>query len=160
MTVNHRIGFRLPDLHARRLFDETYVCALRDDHPDAGGSSLSLERFCALDHALVSFAGERFWGVTDDALAMVGRRRHVALTLTSFLALAGLLRTTDLLAVLPRRLVEDASGLVALEPPVDIPGFTKLAVWHERTHRDPGHRWVRALLFESVGVAAPSNACG
>ena len=40
----------LPDLHARRLFDETYVCALRDDHPDAGGSSLSLERFCALDH--------------------------------------------------------------------------------------------------------------
>jgi len=150
----------LPDLHARRLFDETYVCALRDDHPDAGGSSLSLERFCALDHALVSFAGERFWGVTDDALAMVGRRRHVALTLTSFLALAGLLRTTDLLAVLPRRLVEDASGLVALEQPVDIPGFTKLAVWHERTHRDPGHRWVRALLFESVGVAAPSNACG
>ena len=142
----------LPDLHARRLFDETYVCALREDHPDAHGSALSLDRFCALDHALVSFSGERFWGVTDDALAKINRERHVVLTMTSFLALAGLLRTTDLLAVLPRRLVESAPGLVALHPPVEIPGFTKLAVWHERTHRDPGHRWVRALLFESVGI--------
>lgn len=142
----------LPDLHARRLFDETYVCALRTGHPDAQGSALSLDRFCALDHALVSFTGERFWGVADDALAKINRERHVALTMTSFLALAGLLRTTDLLAVLPRRLVESAPGLVAFETPVEIPGFTKLAVWHERTHRDPGHRWVRALLFESVGI--------
>jgi DNA-binding transcriptional LysR family regulator len=143
----------LPDLHARRLFDETYVCALREGHPDAQGTGLSLDRFCALDHALVSFAGERFRGVTDDALAKQGRERHVALSMTSFLALAGLLRTTELLAVLPRRLVENMSGLAALAPPLEIPGFTKLAVWHERTHRDPGHRWVRALLFESVGVA-------
>lgn len=35
------------------------------------------------------------------------------------------------------------------EPPVEIPGFTKRAVWHERTHRDPGHRWARSLLFET-----------
>lgn len=89
--------------------------------------------------------------MTDDALAMIGRERRVALTLTSFLALADLLQMTDLLAVLPGRLVEGASGLVALKPPVEIPGFTKLAVWHERTHRDPGHRWVRALLFDSCG---------
>jgi hypothetical protein len=41
------------------LFDESYVCALRADHPDAKASALSIDRFCALDHALVSFAGER-----------------------------------------------------------------------------------------------------
>ncbi|MFT4180788.1 MAG: LysR family transcriptional regulator [Rhizobium sp.] len=141
----------LPDLHARRLFDESYVCAMRADHPDIAAGALSVERFCALDHALVSYAGERFWGVTDDALTKIGRERRVVLTLTSFLVLAEVLRTTDLIAVVPRRLVADAAGLAMCEPPVDIPGFTKLAVWHERTHQDPGHRWVRALMSETCG---------
>ena len=139
-----------PDLHARRLFDETYVCALRADHPDAAKSVLSLDRFCALDHALVSYAGERFWGVTDDALAEIGRARHIALSVTSFLVLADVLRRTDLIAVAPKRLVAEAEGLVMRAPPIPVPGFSKIAVWHERTHRDAGHRWARALLFETA----------
>lgn len=89
--------------------------------------------------------------MTDDALAKIGRARRVALTVTSFLVLADVLRTTDLIAVVPLRLVANAAGLVVRKPPIEIPGFTKLAAWHERTHRDPGHRWVRSLLFETCG---------
>ena len=142
----------LPDLHARHLFDESYVCALRADHSDAAAGALSIDRFCALDHALVSYAGEGFWGVTDDALTKIGRQRRVALSTTSFTVLAEILRTTDLIAVVPRRLVAGAEGLVTFEPPVEIPGFAKLAVWHERTHRDAGHQWVRALLIETCNA--------
>ena len=47
------------------LFDESYVCALRADHPDATARALSIDRFCDLDHALVYYTGERFWGVTE-----------------------------------------------------------------------------------------------
>lgn len=147
-----------PDLRSRRLFDERYVCALRADHPDARHAKLSLDRFCALDHALVSYFGQQFWGVTDDALAKAGRQRRVVLSVTSFLVLAEVLRTTDLIAVAPRRLVERTEGLALFEPPVDVPGFTKLAVWHERTHRDVGHRWARALLFETCGCLEAANA--
>lgn len=147
-----------PDLHARRLFDETYVCALRAGHADAVTADLSLDRFCALDHALVSYAGERFWGVTDDALTEIGRRRHIALSVTSFLVLADILRTTDLIAVAPRRLVANSAGLAMCAPPIPLPGFAKIAVWHERTHRDPGHRWVRALLFETSGCLTGEEA--
>ena len=39
-------------------------------------------------------------------------------------------------------------GLVVLEPPLEIPGFTKTAAWHARTHRSAGHQWARELLFE------------
>lgn len=109
------------DSHARRFFDETYICTMRDDHPDAKHPSLSLDRFCALDHALVSYSGERFRGVTDDALAKLGRQRNIALTVTGFLVLASILKTTDLMAVAPRRLVEKAPGLVIRDPPVETP---------------------------------------
>jgi DNA-binding transcriptional LysR family regulator len=137
------------DLHARRLFDETYICALRAGHPDATGKTLSLDRFCALDHALVSFSGGAFHGVTDEVLAGLHRERHVVLSFHSFLALAEVLRTTDLIAVVPRRLAAGADGLALVEPPVLVPGFTKLAVWHGRTHNDEGQRWARTLLFKT-----------
>jgi DNA-binding transcriptional LysR family regulator len=137
------------DLHGRRLFDERYVCLMRADHPAAAGDRLSLDRFCALDHALVSHSGRSFSGVTDEALARIGRARRVALSVNSFLVLPEILRASDLIAVVPRRLAMRAEGLTMLDPPLEIPGFTKTVAWHHRTHHDPGHRWVRALLFET-----------
>lgn len=134
------------DLHARRLFDERYVCVLRANHPDAARGRLTLDRFCALDHALVSYAGGSFHGVTDEALARHRRARHVVLSVTSFLVLPEILRESDLIAVVPSRLVQHAEGLARIEPPLDIPGFTKYAAWHERSHHDAGHRWVRERL--------------
>ncbi|MDN0077625.1 LysR family transcriptional regulator [Crenobacter sp. SG2303] len=55
----------LPDLHARRLFDEDYVCVLRLEHPDARRGRMPLNRFCALDHALVSLSGDAFSGANN-----------------------------------------------------------------------------------------------
>lgn len=88
-------------------------------------------------------------GVTDQALAKLGRSRRVSFSVTSFLVLPDILRASDLIAVVPRRLVAHAPDLKLLAPPLEIPGFTKMAAWHARTHRDAGHRWARALLFET-----------
>ncbi len=142
-----------PGLHARHLFDESYVCLLRADHPDAQATHLPLERFCGLDHALVSLEGNAFHGVADDALAQLGRTRRVVFSASSFLVLPELLKGSDLVAVVPRRLAAPTNGLAVLEPPIAIPGFSKLAVWHARTHRAPSHRWLRALLAEACGAA-------
>ncbi|SDG34769.1 MULTISPECIES: LysR family transcriptional regulator [unclassified Duganella] len=135
-----------PDLHTQLLFDERYVCVLRAGHPDAA-APLSLDRFCALDHALVSYSGSPFAGATDKALAAMGRQRRVTLSVTSFLVLQDFLRVSDMVAVVPHKLAMVTDGLALLEPPLAIPGFTKIAAWHERTHRDPGCAWARALLF-------------
>ena len=70
----------------------------------------------------------------------------------SFLMLPELLRRTDLIAVAPERLVAAEAGLATCAPPLAVPGFTKVAVWHERHHRDAGQRWARELLF---GVCQP-----
>jgi len=142
-----------PDLHARRLFDEQYVCALRRDHPDAAEGTLSLARFCELEHAIVSYVGGGFRGVTDLELAKIGRERRVILSISSFLVLTDILCTSDLMAVVPKRLVINDETLRLIESPLAIPGFTKVAAWHERTHHDPAHQWIRALLFEICGNA-------
>jgi DNA-binding transcriptional LysR family regulator len=134
------------DLHARRLFEERYVCAMRRDHP-AAAQALTLDRFCELDHALVSYAGGDFAGVTDEALARLGRARSVTLSVKSFLILPELLCASDMVAVVPSRLVTGRPELAVSELPLAVPGFAKVAAWHERTHRDPGYRWVRELLF-------------
>jgi len=138
------------DLHARNLFEESYVCVVREDHPAIQGSThLTVEQLCALDHALVSYSGGGFRGVTDDALEKLGKQRQVSLSVKSFLILPDILRASDMLAILPSRLVAGMNGLTVFAPPIDVPGFTKVAAWHERTHRDPAQRWLRELLFEA-----------
>lgn len=138
------------DLHARVLFDEHYVCVARQGHPVVDTDRpLTLDAFCALDHALVSYTAGAFEGVTDEALARLGRSRAVSLSVKSFLILPEILRASDRVAVLPSRLVVGLEGLTWVEPPLAVPGFTKVAAWHERTHADPGHRWLRQLLFAS-----------
>lgn len=74
-------------------------------------------------------------------------RRRVTLSVKRFLILPEILRASDMVAIVPYRLVAGVEGLRLLEPPLEIPGFTKIAAWHERTHRDPAHRWLRELLF-------------
>jgi DNA-binding transcriptional LysR family regulator len=147
-----------PDLHARTLFDEHYVCALRADHPALRDGAPDLERFCALDHALVSFAGSSFHGVADAALAALGRRRRVTLSVHSFLILPELLRASDLVATVPSRLLAGVPGLATFAPPLAIPGFSKTAAWHARSHRDPAQRWLRELLFASVAAESTPAA--
>lgn len=148
-----------PDLHARRLFDEHYVCVLRSGHPALGASRrLTLKRFCALDHALVSYSSGSFHGTTDDALDRLGLSREVTLSIKSFIVVPDILRATDMVAVLPSRLVAGVEGLVVCPPPLDIPGFTKMAVWHERSHHDPAQRWLRNLLFEASQGATGRRA--
>lgn len=137
-----------PGLHAATLFDELYVCVMRSDHPDSE-SSLSLERFCELDHVMVSSSGGTFTGVTDAALAKVGRVRRVVTSVTSFLVLPEILLVSDLIAVVPQRLAQHQRGLITVQPPVEIPGFRKTLAWHDRTHRDSGQQWIRKLLIDT-----------
>ena len=116
-----------PDtLRARRLFDETYVCILRQGHP--AEPALDLDRFCALDHAIMSHDGSQFCGATDAALEALGRHRRVVAAVPSFLVLIDLVRQSDTVALVPARLVARAEGLTILPPPLAVPGFTKLAV--------------------------------
>ena len=57
-----------------------------------------------------------------------------------------LLEQSDLLAVLPERLIGNLPNLKRFEPLLKIQGFTKTLIWHERTHKDPAYKWIRELI--------------
>src|ERR1019366_5559257 len=99
---------------------------------------------------IVSPDGGGIRGVTDDTLSEAGLTRRVVLSVPHFLFLRSVLASTDLVAMLPSRLVRDTGELQVVEPPVDVPGFEMAMLWHERSHRDPAHQWLRERIAASV----------
>jgi DNA-binding transcriptional LysR family regulator len=37
-----------------------------------------------------------------------------------------------------------------VEPPVAVPGYEMAMLWHERSHRDPAHQWLREHIAGAV----------
>lgn len=126
-----------------RLYSGHYVCVMRKDHPLAD-QDLSVDRYCASNHLLVSFSG-RPRGLVDEALANLGRERRILLTVNQFFTAGKVVAASDLLMVLPRHLIE-ATGmtqhLIAKDLPFTLPEVHIDMLWHERDARSPSHRWL------------------
>ena len=138
-----------PELHRKTLFSERYVLAGRQGHPQLS-PAITPAQFCALDHVIVSPSGGGFCGVTDDALEQAGLMRRVVLSVPHFLFVKSVLASTDLVAMLPLRLAVASPELQYIEPPLAIAGYEMSMLWHERSHRDPAHRWLRDFIAGSV----------
>lgn len=141
-------------LYRRHLFDERFVCLVRDGHPRVK-SRLSLETFVDLPHAFIAPRGTP-GGIVDDVLEAQGLTRRVAVMVQSFLVAPWLVAQSDLIITLAERLARALSNtlpLRVLKPPLVIPDFAMELAWHERRHLDPAHRWLRAeLVASSKGV--------
>lgn len=136
-------------LRRRALFTERYVLAGRAGHPRLQRRP-SIKQFCALEHVIVSPDGGGFNGVTDEALARAGLTRRVVLSVPHFLFVISVLERSDLVAMLPSRLVRENAALRAVEAPVEVPGYEMCMLWHERSHRDPAHRWLREQIASAL----------
>jgi DNA-binding transcriptional LysR family regulator len=130
-------------LRNRQLHSTPYVCVMRADHPLAG-QELTLERYCGARHVLVSISG-RAYAEVDEALALLGRRRRVVLTVNQYHTAGRVLMQSDLLTVLPASFVAAAvPGEVVARPlPVEIGPLTVEMVWLARRDADPAHQWLR-----------------
>jgi DNA-binding transcriptional LysR family regulator len=142
----------------QRLYDGVYVCVMRKGHPLAKGP-LTLERFCAARHMLVSFSGRPF-GFIDEALAALGQRRRVVLTVNQFFTAGLVVETSDLLTVLPRHFIGSTGRSAALEwreLPFHVPPVHVDALWHRRQAQRSDHAWLRLAVAAAAGKAFSEN---
>lgn len=139
-----------PDMHQQKLFDERYICAMSKTHPMTN-KKLITETFCELPFAMFSYNGGEFSGATDLALQKLGKNRQVMVSLNNILLLPSLLQESDLVAVLPECLAKTLSNVHLQTPPIEIDGFIMLMSWHERTHHDIAHQWIRGVVLDVIG---------
>ena len=147
-------GADSPLRHAR-LHDSEYVCVMREGHPLAEGE-LSLDAYCAADHLLVNFAG-RPYGLADQALAALNRKRRIVLTVNQYFTAGRVVANSNLLTVLPAYFV-GATGyreqVVTRPLPFQLAGLHVAMLWHQRHDRVSSHQWLRARLLEAASQQA------
>jgi DNA-binding transcriptional LysR family regulator len=138
-------------LHHQRLYTADYVCAMRPGHPLAD-RELTLEAFVQAHHLLVSFSG-RPHGFVDQALAALGRRRRIVLTVNQFATAGSVVARSDLLTVLPREFLPAAGAehrLVQKPLPLSVAPISVEMMWHLRKDGDPAHRWLRERVMDAA----------
>lgn len=148
-----------PRIRQHRLYESSYVCVMRKDHPLAG-VELTLDRFCAAQHLLVSFSG-RAHGFVDEALTALQRKRRVMLTVNQFFTAGRVVSNSDLLTVLPSTFIE-ATGYRSrlIEKPLPMPLHTVEVdmLWHLRSEGRGPEAWMRERLIEAARRAKAESA--
>jgi DNA-binding transcriptional LysR family regulator len=134
-----------------RLYCGEYVCVMRKGHPLAN-ADLTLDSYCGADHVLVSFSG-RAHGPADDALADIGRKRRIVLTVNQFFTAGQVVEGSDLISIIPRHsivLTRMADTLVSKKLPFSLPLVQVDMLWHKRDATSATHKWLRHTLHEIV----------
>ncbi|WP_116365569.1 LysR family transcriptional regulator [Parahaliea mediterranea] len=136
-------AFNEPLLCHRPLLCDEFVCVVREGHPELSGG-LSLNSYLSLEHVAVAHTAPGL-GHVDYALSAMGYKRRERLTVTDYLAIPRLLRTTNLAATLPRKLAA-ILGLPTIELPFQTPALELHLYWHISRDTDPCNRWLRQLI--------------
>ncbi len=145
---------------SKPLYEEEFVVAARAGHPFAVDDP-TLERYCEMQHLVVSQTGDPF-GFVDRILSEQGLSRRIALTVPNFMLALAILAETDLISALPRRFVAmhaQRFGVVGTEAPVSLGCFRLNAVAPKVAMMDLGLVWLFDRL-ESVGQAPTTRNKG
>jgi DNA-binding transcriptional LysR family regulator len=140
-----------PDYLQTRLLCDRFVVAMRRDHP-AASKEMTLERFVALPHVLVSAVAD---GALDRALDRRGLSRRLAATIPSLAGVFPIIEHSDLCAVLPEpwvRLYSEPGRVTYAAIPLSEMEFTIDMIWHRDDNTDPGHRWLRNLIQQEFAL--------
>ena len=143
----------LPDIparfHAQVLYEEQFAIASRAGHPYAKAPTLN--RFCRMQHLLVSLTGDAH-GFLDEALAKRGLSRRIALTVPNFMMALAIVAETDLIAALPGQFLAMHAarfGVVTTKAPIELRRDHIRAVASKAAMKDAGVAWLFGVLQDT-----------
>ena len=146
-------------VYQQRLFTDNHICLVRADHPSIK-KSLSLSQFCNQSHVVIEPPGSRLSGhsvqtsttsLLERHLSTLGITRRVLLRVPHFTVVPAIVQQTDLITTLPSYVLSYTRNLPNLKTfklPFAVPSYEIKQFWHERNHKDPANRWLRAVVSE------------
>jgi DNA-binding transcriptional LysR family regulator len=150
--VDLALGF-MPQLEAgfyqQVLFSQRFVCIASRQHPRIG-QRITKAAFGREQHVLVSTSGTGHV-IVDKTLARSGVKRRIALRVSSFLGVAGIVAETELIAIVPSHfaaVMQSRERIRILPMPHALPDYEVKQHWHERFHSDLGSVWLRRTVAE------------
>jgi DNA-binding transcriptional LysR family regulator len=149
-------------LKRQRLYFDNYLSVARRDHPKRTRLRSPAE-FRAANHIIVtaSDVGHAAHHITQQVLESEISPERVLFRLPSFIVAAIVASQTDAIATLPARVaifLAEHLNLITFAPAVPLPSFEIAQYWHERYHRDPGHRWFRTACFDLFAKSRPQRS--
>lgn len=148
-------GFPVPDwAEAAPLITSTFTVIARHDHPRlaragvAPGAVIPLDLFCDLSHIVFSTEGNPV-SLGDAALARLGRKRRVVMTMPFFVGIYRTVAASDRIALIPTALarrIGKSNGLSLYGMPMDTPLAQLSMIWRRRSSANPAHLWLRTQI--------------
>lgn len=148
-----------PDHPSEILFDDDYVVVGCAKNPALQGS-LSKETYMSLGHVTTRFGKAKAPAFEDWFFRRRKEQRKVEVVVPSFMALPGLVRGTQRIATMHRRLAAYLAAderYVIKELPFTIPRIREVVQWYIGNSNDAALRWVIEHL-RHVALASPGNA--
>ncbi|MEA5564364.1 LysR family transcriptional regulator [Anabaena sp. UHCC 0399] len=130
------------------LFQEHFVGICRRGHPVITEETMTPETFARLPQALFTLRRDDI-GEIDKVLAEQNLQRRVALTTPHLLILPAVISSSDLVTVIPSRLVTPFAckdTLEIFELPVQTEPWMISMLWSKLTNQDQASIWLRQIL--------------
>lgn len=146
------------DISSEVLFEETFSCLLDRSTLPASGL-LDLDNYLLRPHISVSVDGCSN-GEIDRLLRDEGLQRRIAVSVPHWRTAPSMISNTDLILTVATRTLHNAlldEELVSLSPPLRIPPFPFVQIWHNRFGEDPAHMWLREQVRHVVAHVAPAT---
>ncbi|MGB9340084.1 MAG: LysR family transcriptional regulator [Polyangiales bacterium] len=141
-------------LRRETALTDDYVCLVRRGHPLARRKRVRIEDYAAHGHLAYTPVGFVPPSISE-AVPGFASTSGIRASVPYLLALPEIVRSTDLVATVPRRLLSapvDFAGVVTLEAPRELPDLVDSLWWHPRFDADPAHQWLRERIHEALAA--------
>lgn len=136
------------DVSTMTIMTDSLVTIARHD---VSVNPATMPGFAALGHVVISRRGRRRNRI-DDILAAEGLVRRVALTVPTLATALQAVAIADLVTIAPAILAghQLRPELQVFPLPMPTPEIPAVMAWHTRHEQDGAHRWLRAMVGETL----------